>query len=267
MHNAASQALNMTGNIHPTAIVDAGAQLHPSVTVGAYSLIGPHVKIGAGTRVGPHCVIEGHTTIGESNRFYQFGSIGADNQDMKYAGEPTELVIGDRNVIREFCTLNIGTVQDKAVTTIGSDNWIMAYVHVAHDSVIGNHNVLANGVTLAGHVEIGDWVTIGGLSGILQRMRIGSQAMIGFQAHVAMDVPPFMTVDGNPLAARAVNLIGLKRRNFSDERIASIRQIYKLLYRQGLTLDEATQQIEALGGEDALVMRDFLATAKRGIVR
>ncbi|WP_077033351.1 acyl-ACP--UDP-N-acetylglucosamine O-acyltransferase [Pelomonas sp. KK5] len=254
-------------NIHPTAIVEAGAQLHPSVTVGAYSLIGPHVKIGAGTKVGPHCVIEGHTTIGESNRFYQFSSIGADNQDMKYAGEPTRLVIGDRNVVREFCTFNIGTVQDKGVTTVGHDNWIMAYCHLAHDVVLGNHNVLANGATLAGHVEVGDHVTIGGLTGILQRMRIGSQAMIGFQAHVSQDVPPFMTVDGNPLSARAVNIVGLKRRGFSDERIATIRQVYKLLYRQGLTLDEAIQQIGQLGGEDALLMRDFLATAKRGIVR
>ena len=257
----------MSSLIHPTAIVDPAAQLDSTVSVGAYSLIGPHVKIGAGTTVGPHVVIEGHTTIGEGNRFYQFSSIGADNQDMKYAGEPTELVIGDRNTIREFCTFNIGTVQDKAVTRVGNDNWIMAYVHLAHDVVLGNHCVLANGVTLAGHVEIGDWVTIGGLTGVLQRMRIGAHAMIGFQAHVSQDVPPFMTVDGNPLTARAVNIIGLKRRGFSDERIAAIRQIYKLLYRQGLTLEEAIQQIDAVGGEDAVLMREFLASAKRGIVR
>ncbi len=257
----------MSSLIHPTAIVDPAAQLDSTVSVGAYSLIGPHVKIGAGTTVGPHVVIEGHTTIGEGNRFYQFSSIGADNQDMKYAGEPTELVIGDRNTIREFCTFNIGTVQDKAVTRVGNDNWIMAYVHLAHDVVLGNHCVLANGATLAGHVEVGDWVTIGGLTGVLQRMRIGAHAMIGFQAHVSQDVPPFMTVDGNPLTARAVNIIGLKRRGFSDERIAAIRQIYKLLYRQGLTLEEAIQQIDAVGGEDAVLMREFLASAKRGIVR
>ncbi|MDN3923053.1 acyl-ACP--UDP-N-acetylglucosamine O-acyltransferase [Roseateles violae] len=253
--------------IHPTAIVDPAAQLDGSVEVGAYTLIGPHVKIGAGTVVGPHCVIEGHTSIGESNRFYQFSSIGAANQDMKYAGEPTELVIGDRNTVREFCTLNIGTVQDKGVTRVGHDNWIMAYCHLAHDVVLGNHNVLANGATLAGHVEVGDHVTIGGLTGVLQRMRIGSQAMIGFQAHVAQDVPPFMTVDGNPLTARAVNVVGLKRRGFSDERIATIRQIHKLIYRSGLTLAQAIAEIETLGGEDALLMRDFLAAATRGIVR
>jgi UDP-N-acetylglucosamine acyltransferase len=259
------------GLIHPSAIVDPAAQLDSSVSVGAYTLIGPHVKIGAGTSVGPHCVIEGHTTIGRDNRFFQFSSIGAANQDMKYAGEPTELVIGDRNTVREFCTLNIGTVQDKGVTRVGDDNWIMAYVHLAHDVVLGNHCVLANGATLAGHVEVGDWVTIGGLTGVLQRMRLGAHAMIGFQAHVAQDVPPFMTVDGNPLAARAVNVVGLKRRDFSAERIAVIRQIYKLLYRSSLTLEQAVAAIGELRGQqadaDVELMLDFLTTAQRGIVR
>ncbi len=257
--------------IHPTALVDPGADLDSSVEVGAYSLIGPHVKIGAGTVVGPHCVIEGHTTIGEGNRFFQFGSIGAANQDMKYRGEPTTLVIGDRNTVREFCTLNVGTVQDRGETRVGHDNWIMAYCHLAHDVVLGNHNVMANGATLAGHVQVGDWVTIGGLTGVLQRIRIGDHAMVGFQAHVAQDVPPFMTVDGNPLSARAVNVVGLKRRGFSAERIGVIRQIYKLLYRNGLTLDEAKTGIAALrGGEadtDIDAMLGFLAAASRGIVR
>jgi UDP-N-acetylglucosamine acyltransferase len=260
--------------IHSTALIDPAAELDPSVEVGAYTLIGPHVKIGAGTKVGPHCVIEGHTTIGRENTFFQFGSIGAANQDKKYAGEPTRLVIGDRNTVREFCTLNVGTVQDRGETTVGDDNWIMAYCHLAHDVVIGNQCVLANGVTFAGHVTVGDWVTIGGLTGILQRMRIGDHAMIGFQAHVALDVPPFMTVDGNPLAARAVNVVGLKRRDFSAERIGVIRQIYKLLYRSGQTLDEAKASIEALrGGEsgaadgDIDLMLNFLAASTRGIVR
>ncbi len=261
----------MLQRIHPTAIVDPAAQLDSTVTVGAYSLIGPHVKIGAGTTVGPHCVIEGHTTIGADNKFYQFSSIGADNQDMKYAGEPTELVIGDRNVVREFCTFNVGTIQDKAVTRVGDDNWVMAYCHLAHDVVLGNHCVLANGATLAGHVEVGDWVTIGGLTGILQRMRIGSQAMIGFQAHVSRDVPPFMTVDGNPLTARAVNLVGLKRRGFSDERTSAIRQMHKLLYRSNLTLEQSIAAIGELRGqgadEDVDYMVGFLGTAVRGIVR
>jgi len=261
-------------SIHPTAIVDPAAELDSSVTVGAYSLIGPHVKIGAGTKVGPHCVVEGHTTIGRDNTFFQFSSIGAANQDKKYAGEPTTLVIGDRNTVREFCTLNIGTIQDRGETKVGDDNWIMAYCHIAHDTVIGNQNVLANGVTFAGHVTVGDWVTIGGLSGILQRMRIGDHAMIGFQAHVSQDVPPFMTVDGNPLAARAVNVVGLKRRDFSAERIGVIRQIYKLLYRSGHTLDEAKTAILALRGTeggsadgDIDNMLSFLAASTRGIVR
>ena len=253
--------------IHPTAIIDAAAELDGSVTVGAYTLIGPHVQIGAGTTVGPHCVIEGHTTIGRDNRIFQFNSIGATPQDMKYAGEPTRLQIGDRNVIREFCTFNLGTVQDKGVTTVGNDNWIMAYVHLAHDVVLGDHIVLANGVTLAGHVEIGDWVTVGGLSGILQRMRVGAHAMIGFQAHVTQDVPPFMTVDGNPLSARAVNLTGLKRRGYTAERLAVIRQMFKLLYRESLTLEQSVAAIGALAGEDVALMLAFLARAERGIVR
>ena len=279
--------------IHPTALIDPSAELDSSVTVGAYTLIGPHVRIGAGTVVGPHCVIEGHTTIGRDNRFFQFGSIGAANQDKKYAGEPTTLVIGDRNTVREFCTLNVGTVQDRGETTVGHDNWIMAYCHLAHDVVIGNECVLANNATLAGHVQVGDWVTIGGLTGVLQRIRIGSHAMVGFQAHVSQDVPPFMTVDGNPLVARAVNLVGLKRRDFSAERITVVRQMYKLLYRSGLTLDEAKTAIAALAsggagkqsgkgasnasGEsadetgtadgDVDQMLAFLATSTRGIVR
>jgi len=257
--------------IHSTAIVDPKAELDSTVEVGAYTLIGPHVKIAAGTRVGPHCVIEGHTTIGRDNRFYQFSSIGADNQDMKYRGEPTELVIGDRNTVREFCTLNVGTIQDKAVTRVGDDNWIMAYCHLAHDVLLGNHCVLANGATLAGHVEVGDWVTIGGLTGVLQRMRIGAHAMIGFQAHVAQDVPPYMTVDGNPLAARAVNLVGLKRRGFSEEQMRVIRQMHKLIYRSNLTLEQSVSAIGELRGQgadgDVQAMLDFIAASTRGIVR
>jgi len=261
----------MTSKIHATAIVDPAAELDSSVEVGAYSIIGPHVKIGAGTKVGPHVVIEGHTSIGRDNTFFQFSSIGAANQDKKYAGEPTRLVIGDRNTIREFCTLNIGTVQDRGETTVGNDNWIMAYCHLAHDVVIGNEVVMANGATLAGHVQVDDWVTIGGLTGVLQRMRIGAHAMIGFQAHVAQDVPPYMTVDGNPLTARAVNLVGLKRRGFSDEQQKVIRQMHKLIYRSGLTTAEAVTAIGELRGQgadgDVQRMLDFIAASTRGIVR
>jgi UDP-N-acetylglucosamine acyltransferase len=260
-------------SIHPTAIVDPAAQLHDTVSVGAYSLIGPHVRIAAGTVVGPHCVIEGRTTIGEGNRFFQFNSIGAVPQDMSYGGEPTELVIGDRNTVREFCTFNTGTLKDEGVTRVGSDNWIMAYVHIAHDVRLGNHTVLANNATLAGHVHVGDWAVIGGLSGVHQFVKIGAHAMIGFQGHVSQDVPPFMTVDGNPLTVRAVNLTGLKRRGFSNERMGAIRQMHKLMYRDSLTLEQATQGIATLRAQtpeatqDVDLMLNFIAAAKRGLVR
>ena len=256
--------------IHPTAIVAEGASLHPSVSVGPYAVIGPHVAIGAGTTVGAHCVIEGHTTIGADNRIFQFASLGAVPQDKKYAGEDTRLVIGDRNTIREFCTFNLGTAQDKGVTTLGDDNWIMAYVHIAHDCVIGNQTTMANNTTLAGHVEVGDWATVGGLTGVLQRMRIGAHAMVGFASHIGKDVPPFMVVDGNPLAVRGVNLVGLRRRDFSADRIAAIREMHKLLYRQGLTLAQAREAIQALAGQapdDVALMDGFLSTSAQGIAR
>ncbi|KQP44240.1 acyl-ACP--UDP-N-acetylglucosamine O-acyltransferase [Pseudorhodoferax sp. Leaf274] len=260
-------------HVHRSAIVDPAAELDDSVRVGAFSVVGPHVRIGAGTEVGPHCVIEGHTTIGRDNRIFQFASLGAVPQDKKYAGEPTELVIGDRNVVREFCTFNLGTVQDGGVTRIGSDNWIMAYVHIAHDCQVGNHATMANNATLAGHVQVGDHVTVGGLTGVLQRMRIGDHAMIGFASHVNKDVPPFLVVDGNPLQVRGVNLVGLRRRDFSAERQTAVREMHKLLYRQGKTLDEAIAGIEALtvahpeaAGEVA-GMLGFLRSSTVGIAR
>jgi UDP-N-acetylglucosamine acyltransferase len=259
--------------IHPTAIVDAGAELDADVVIGPYTVVGPEVRIGAGTTVGPHCVIEGRTTIGRGNRIFQFNSIGAMPQDMSHKGEPTELRIGDRNTIREFCTFNTGTLKEEGVTRVGSDNWIMAYVHVAHDVRLGDRTVLANGVTLAGHVHVGDWATIGGLTGVLQFVHIGAHAMVGFQAHVAMDVPPYLTVDGHPLAVRAVNLTGLKRRDFATERITAIREMHKLIYRSGLPLEQAVARIAALKGQapaadaDVDAMLGFLAAARRGIVR
>lgn len=260
-------------SIHPTAIIDPAAELDSSVSVGPYTVVGPHVKIGAGTTVGPHCVIEGHTTIGSDNRIFQFCSLGAVPQDKKYAGEPTELSIGDRNSIREFCTFNLGTVQDLGVTRLGSDNWIMAYVHIAHDCQLGNQITMANSVTLAGHVTIGDWATIGGLTGVLQRMRIGAHTMVGFAGHVNKDVPPFMVVDGNPLQVRGVNLVGLRRRDFSAARLSAIREMHKLIYRQGKTLEEAMAGIKTLGENepevaiDAGLMQEFLATSASGIAR
>jgi len=259
--------------IHPTAIVDPKAELDATVTVGPYTLVGPNVKVGAGTTIAGHVVLEGHTTLGRDNRIWQFASIGAANQDKKYQGEPTELVIGDRNTIREFTTLQVGTVQDKGRTTIGNDNWIMAYVHVAHDCIVGNNVTMSNNATLAGHVELGDWVTIGGLTGIHQFVKVGAHAMLGFQSAVSQDVPPFMLVDGNPLAVRGVNVVGLRRRDFSAERIAAIRQMHKLLYREGRTLEDARTAIAALAtsapeaAADVALMGAFLAAATRGIAR
>lgn len=259
--------------IHPTALVDPNAQLDATVQVGPYTIIGPQVKIGAGTTVGPHVVVEGHTTIGRDNRIFQFASIGAANQDKKYQGEPTELVIGDRNTIREFTTLQVGTVQDKGRTTIGSDNWIMAYVHVAHDCIVGNNVNMANNATLGGHVELGDWVNVGGLTGIHQFVKVGAHAMLGFQSAVSQDVPPFMLVDGNPLAVRGVNVVGLRRRAFGERRIAAIKQMHKLLYREGRTLEGARAAIAALAqsipeaADDVALMGAFLAAATRGIAR
>ena len=260
--------------IHPTALVDRLAELATDVEVGPYAVIGAHVCIGSGSRIGAHCVVEGHTRLGCDNQVFQFASIGAAPQDMKYRGEPTRLQIGDRNTFREFVTVNTGTVQDAGITRVGDDNWVMAYVHIAHDVQLGSHCVLANNATLAGHVQVGDWATIGGLSGVHQFVHVGAHAMIGFQAHVAQDVPPFITADGHPLAARAINLTGLKRRGFSAERIAVIKQMHKLLYRSSLSLADATAQITALRDSlagpaqaDVALMLDFIAGASRGIVR
>lgn len=263
----------MSENIHPTAIVHEGAWLHPSVTVGAYSVIGAHVKVGAGTRIGPHCVIEGHTTIGADNQIFQFASLGAQPQDKKYAGEPTELVIGDRNTIREFCTFNTGTSQDAGVTRVGNDNWIMAYVHIAHDCAVGSHTILANNATLAGHVHVGDWVILGGLTGVHQFVKIGAHAMAGFASRVAQDVPPFMMIEGNPLAVRGFNIEGLRRRGFTPERLKAVKQMHRLLYRQGLSLEDAVQAIASLATEipeaaqDIALMQSFLTASTRGIAR
>jgi UDP-N-acetylglucosamine acyltransferase len=259
--------------IHPTAIVSPQAELAPSVSVGPYTLIGPHVRIDDGTTIGPHCVVEGRTTIGRDNRIFQFCSIGAVPQDKKYAGEPTALAIGDRNTVREFCTFNLGTAQDSGVTRVGSDNWVMAYVHIAHDAQVGDQTVLANSATLAGHVHVGDWAIVGGLSGVHQFVKIGAHAMIGFQSHVTQDVPPFMMVDGHPLTVRGFNVEGLRRRGFSAARIAAVKQMHRLLYRAGHTLEQAREMIAALAAQapevrdDVDLMTGFLAGARRGIAR
>jgi UDP-N-acetylglucosamine acyltransferase len=259
--------------IHPTAVVDAAAELADSVSIGPYAVIGAQVRIGEGTTVGAHTTIEGPTTIGRDNRIFAMASLGAAPQDMKYGGEPTELHIGDRNTIREFCTFNRGTAQDVGITRIGDDNWIMAYVHIAHDVQLANRTILANNATLAGHVHVGDWAIVGGLSGVHQFCKIGAHAMIGFQSHVSQDVPPFMMVSGNPLGVHGFNIEGLRRRGFSAERIAQVKQMHRLLYRKGLTLDQAKAEIANLRGQlpegdiDVALLLDFLAASTRGIAR
>ncbi len=262
-------------NIHATAIIDPAAELDSSVTVGPYTVIGPHVKIGAGTRIGPHCVIEGHTTLGCDNRIFQFVSLGADNQDKKYAGEPCELIIGDRNTIREFSTYHIGTVQGGGVTRLGSDNWMMAYTHLAHDCLVGNHTNFAHNAQLAGHVEVGDWVILGGYTVVHQFVRIGAHAMTAMCSLLFADVPPFVMAQGQPAGARSMNFEGLRRRGFSADRIAAVKAMHKALYRDNLTLDQARERIAALtarhaeAGADVDMMLGFLngLTPERGIVR
>ncbi len=263
----------MATSIHPSAIVDPRAELADGVAVGPYAIIGPHVRIGANSRIGAHCVIDGVTTIGEHNVFHPHSSIGGPPQDKKYAGEPTELQIGDRNTVREFCTFNTGTAQDGGVTRVGSDNWVMAYVHLAHDVQLGDRCILANNATLAGHVHVGDWVIVGGLTGVHQFVKIGAHAMIGFSSAISQDVPPFMMVDGNPPRVAGFNVEGLRRRGFTPERIAQVKQMHRLLYRNGLSFAESKTELAALrgtvaGGDgDLALMLGFLDAAQRGIVR
>ncbi len=259
--------------IHPTAIVDAGAELAATVTVGPYAVIGPGVQVGEGTRIGAHCVIEGPTVIGRDNVIHAHAALGLAPQDMKYRGEPTQLHIGERNTIFQFCTFSRGTAQDEGITRVGDDNWIMAYVHLAHDVRLGSHTVLANNATLAGHVHVGDWAIVGGLSGIHQFCKVGAHVMLGFQSHVSQDVPPFMTAAGNPLSVAGINAEGLRRRGFSRERIALVKQMHRLLYREGLTLEKAREAIAALqgtvegGDADVDALLSFVASATRGIAR
>ena len=261
--------------IHPTALVDPQAQLHESVSVGPYSVIGPHVRIAAGSSIGAHCVIEGHTTIGRDNKIFQFNSIGAIPQDKKYAGEPCELVIGDRNTIREFCTLNIGSPGDAGVTRVGNDNWIMAYVHLAHDCVVGNHTIFANNAQLAGHVHVGDWAILGGFTVVHQFVRLGAHSMTAMCSLLFADLPPYVMCQGQPAAARSMNFEGLRRRGFSPERIAAVKGMQRALYRDDLTLEQAKERIASLAQSqpeaetDVAMMLDFLAgtSPQRGIVR
>jgi len=258
-------------SVHPTAIVEAGAELDADVSIGPYAIVGPNVKIGARTTVGPHCVISGHTTIGADNRIYAHSVIGGEPQDKKYHDEPTLLEIGDRNTIREFCTFSTGTTQGGGVTRFGSDNWIMAYVHIAHDCLIGDRVTFANCTQLAGHVQIGDWVTLGGFTGVHQFCRIGAHVMTGVATKLVQDVPPFVMAEGNPAAARGLNVEGLRRRGFNADDIAVVKRAYKILYREGRLLDDAKTALEALaletGSAHVRGFADFVAAEGRGLIR
>ena len=256
-------------DIHPTAIIDPAAVLADDVRVGPYSVIGPDVAIGRATVIGSHVVLKGPTTIGEHNQVFQFASIGDAPQDKKYAGEPTRLVIGDRNTIREGCTINRGTVQDEGTTRVGNDNWIMAYVHIAHDCVVGNQVILANNASLAGHVHVEDQAILGGFSGVHQFCRIGAHSFIGGFSAITRDVPPYMMVSGVPPEPRGINLEGLRRRGFSAEKIRALKEAYRLLYRAGLRLTEAREQIAALAAEhpELRLIVDFIDRSERSILR
>lgn len=255
--------------IHPTAIIDSTAELDSSVEVGAYTIIGPQVKIDAGTRIASHVTINGPSIIGKNNQIFQFSSLGEVPQDKKYKGEPTLLEIGDNNTIREFCTFNRGTVQDKGTTKIGNDNWIMAYVHIAHDCVIGNHTIFANNASLAGHVDIHDHAILGGFTLIHQFCKIGSHVITAVGSVVFKDIPPYVTAAGYDAKPHGINAEGLKRRGFSADAILQIKRAYKTLYRNGLTLEEAKLALMDMQRQhpEITLLTDFLNMSTRGIVR
>ena len=259
----------MTIRIHPTALVDAAARLAADVEVGPFTIIGPHVEIGAGCVIGPHSVITGHTRIGVNNRIFQFVSLGEAPQDKKYNGEPTRLEIGDNNTIREFCTLNCGTAQDAGVTRVGNDNWIMAYVHIAHDCQVGNHAIFANNAQLAGHVHIGDYAILGGYTGVHQFCRVGAHVITGIGTHVLKDVPPFVTASGSPAKPYGINSEGLKRRGYSAESLAGLKRAYKTIFRSGDTVEQALAELAQQVNEcpDIQPLMNFLAVPGRGIIR
>jgi UDP-N-acetylglucosamine acyltransferase len=262
--------------IHASAVGDSKAELASDVEIGPYSVIGPHVKIGTGTKVGSQTVIEGYTTIGKENNFAHFASIGGAPQDMKYRGEPTQLIIGDRNTVREFTTIHTGTAQDEGITRIGSDNWIMSYVHIAHDCQIGNHTIFSSNAQIAGHVHVDDWAIMGGMSGVHQFVRVGQHAMLGGGSILEQDVPPFVIAAGDKASPHGINVEGLKRRGFSSETISALRQAYKVLYKDGLSVEDAKTEIQkmiaankadAATAEKLTQFHDFIAASTRGIIR
>jgi UDP-N-acetylglucosamine acyltransferase len=259
----------MAVNIHSTAIVDSKAQLASNVEIGAYSIIGPDVKIDSGTRVGPHVVINGHTTIGKNNQIFQFSSLGEVPQDKKYQNEPTQLEIGNNNTIREFCTFNRGTAQDKGITKIGDNNWIMAYVHIAHDCHVRNNTIMANNSSLAGHVDIYDYAILGGFTLVHQFCKVGEHVITAVGSVVFKDIPPYVTASGYDAQPHGINAEGLKRRGFSADSITNIKRAYKTLYRQSLTLEEAKLALseQVLSAPELQILIDFLSISTRGIVR
>jgi UDP-N-acetylglucosamine acyltransferase len=259
----------MAVNIHSTAIVDSKAQLASEVEIGAYSMIGPDVKIDSGTRVGPHVVINGHTTIGKNNQIFQFSSLGEVPQDKKYKNEPTQLEIGDNNTIREFCTFNRGTAQDKGITKIGDNNWIMAYVHIAHDCHVRNNTIMANNSSLAGHVDVYDHAILGGFTLVHQFCKVGEHVITAVGSVVFKDIPPYVTAAGYDAQPHGINAEGLKRRGFSADSITNIKRAYKTLYRQSLTLEEAKLALseQVLTAPELQILIDFLSISTRGIVR
>jgi len=255
--------------IHATAIISDKAKIADDVQIGPYSIVGDDVEIGSGTRVDSHVVINGPTVIGKDNHIYQFASIGDDPQDKKYADEPTTLKMGDRNTIREFCTISRGTTQDKGETIMGNDNWIMAYVHIAHDCVIGDKTIMANNATLAGHVHVGDWAIFAGFSGAHQFCHIGAHAFVGMYAGINRDVPAYTTAAGTPAVPRGINSEGLKRRGFDQDQIRNIKDAYRLVYRKGMKLAEAIDEItERSKTQSELVLfLESLQTSERGLIR
>jgi UDP-N-acetylglucosamine acyltransferase len=255
--------------IHPTALIHPDARVGDGVEIGPYSIVGEHVAIGTGTRIGAHCVLTGRTRIGRDNRIFHSVSLGEMPQDKKYDGEDTALEIGDGNTIREFCTFNTGTAQDKGVTRIGDHNWFMAYVHVAHDCVVESHTTFANCTQLAGHVVVGQYAVLGGFTGVHQFCRVGAHAITGVGSVVLADVPPFVTAMGNTAKPHGINSEGLRRRGFSDAALQRIRRAYKTLYRENLSFEQAKAAIEkqAEVGAELRVLIEFLATTQRSIIR
>ncbi len=255
--------------IHPTAIIEPGAKLAADISVGAYSLIGPQVEVGQGTRIGPHVVVEGRTRIGRNNRISQFASIGGAPQDKKYAGEDTAVEIGDDNVIREYVTINRGTIGDARVTRVGNGNWIMAYVHFAHDCQIGSGTIFANACELAGHVQVGDWAILGATTLVHQFVRIGAHSFTGMGTYLDRDLPPYVRAAGNMAQPYGINSVGLRRRGVPAETIDALKRAYRTIYRSGLGQDEVKRELEAQAGAcaEVRVVLDFLNASKRGFIR